>query len=346
VRALKYHGPGQIEVTEVTDPVLTPGGLVVTTAFAGVCGSDVRTWRHGSNRLSGPQVLGHETSGTIVESDVPGLPVGTRVAVCPGIPCLRCERCQSGNIVRCPHRRSLGYDLPGGLAERFAVPQEAVEVGNVVPLPAGLSLRAASIAEPLHTVLNGQERAGVRSGESVLVLGLGPIGTLHVAVARSRGATAMATDLLPERVASAADFLGTAGLFANDGGVDALVEATGRNEWDTVIVAAGSPRAVQMAAEVVAPGGRVLVFGGLPASSAIVGIDLNDLHYRQTSVIGSFGGTPRLFRVAVNWLSTSDLPLERFVTATYPLEAAPDAFAACERGEGLKTSVAVGAFDA
>jgi L-iditol 2-dehydrogenase len=342
MRALVYRRPGFIEVSDVPEPVLPRGGVIVASAFAGVCGSDVRSWRHGSPRLRGEQVLGHEVSGTVVDSDVPALPVGTRVTVCPGASCLRCETCQRGGAIWCPNRRSLGYDFPGGMAERFAVPAAAVELGSVVPVPPALTLRVASLAEPLHTVLNGQDRAGVGPADSVLVVGLGPIGALHVAVAASRGAElAVGVDRLPERVAAASAVLGPEAARELPADPAAVRDWAPRGGWDVVVVAAGAVAAVELALAVAAPGGRVLAFGGMPADRSVVPVDMNRIHYQQLELVGAFGGSPELFRRAVGWLSRSTLDLNRLVTATVPLEQAPEAFARCEAGVGLKTSVEI-----
>ena len=118
MKAAVLHGPDDLRVESVPDPDLPPGGVVIRPVTVGVCGSDVRTWRHGSPRLRGPQVLGHETGGVVVESDVESLPVGTAVAVCPGAPCLECPFCAAGHHNLCGRRAVLGYDLPGGMAER------------------------------------------------------------------------------------------------------------------------------------------------------------------------------------------------------------------------------------
>jgi L-iditol 2-dehydrogenase len=344
VRALLYREPGHIEVTDVDEPKLPAGGVVISSAFAGVCGSDITSWRHGSQRLKGPQVLGHEVSGTIIESDAAQLPVGLEVTVCPGISCQRCEQCQAGGAIWCPNRRSLGYDFAGGMAERFAVPVEAVELGSVVRVPSGLSLRAASLAEPLHTVINGQDRADINSRDCVLVIGLGPIGTLHSAVARSRGAApVIAIDVLEERVEAAASVLGSGGIRVSPGDARTVRGWAPRNGWDVVVVAAGVAPAMQLALDVVAPGGRVLAFAGMPADKASVPIDMNRVHYQQLRIIGAFGGNPEGFRRAVRWLAESRLPLDRFITTAVPLSDAVSAFELCERGVGLKTSIAVDA---
>lgn len=341
--ALQYQKPGLIQIRDLPEPTLPEGGVVVRTAFAGVCGSDIRSWRHGNARLMGPQVLGHEVSGTIEKSDVAHLPVGMHVTVCPGMSCQRCAVCQRGGAVWCPHRLSLGYDLPGGMAERFSLPPLAVELGTIVPVPDSLSLRAASLAEPLHTVINGQDRAAIDSTDSVLVIGLGPIGTLHTAVARSRGAShVLGVDVLTERVQTAGKFLGSADVQVAPSDPDALRSLAPRDGWDVVVLAAGAAAAVDTAIQAVAPGGRILAFAGMPAAASAVPIDVNRLHYKQLSLVGAFGGSPATFLRAVDWLAESELAVDDLVTTTFPLEEAEDAFAHCERGVGLKTSIAVG----
>src|SRR5690242_4388388 len=161
MKAAVLHGPDDLRVESVPDPELPPGGVVIRPVTVGVCGSDVRTWRHGSPRLRGPQVLGHETGGVVVESDVESLPVGTAVAVCPGAPCLECPFCAAGHHNLCGRRAVLGYDLPGGMAERCAVPHAWIRSGGVVPLPAGLPVEHGAVAEPVHTILNGQDEARI-----------------------------------------------------------------------------------------------------------------------------------------------------------------------------------------
>lgn len=341
MRAVVFHAPGEVSVDDVAAPQLTPGGLLVETSYVGVCGSDVRTWRHGNARIRGEQTLGHEVSGVIVESDASGYEVGTRVAVCPGVPCFVCDPCQRGWHNLCLNRRVLGYDFPGGMAERFAVPAEAVRGGCVVPLPDSLSTEHAALAEPLHTVLNGQDRAGTAAGESVLVLGLGPIGTFHAAVAASRDAApVLGLDPLPQRAEAAAAVLGGgAAEVLDDEMKEGLRERGGSLGWDVVVVATAAHPAFHLAVEVVAPRGRVLAFSGLPASAAMVDVDLSRLHYKEIELIGAFGGTPRYYREAVRWLERTDIDLDRMVGNLIPLSVAVDAFERVERGEGLKTLI-------
>lgn len=343
MRAVVLHGPDDLRVEDVAEPVLPPGGLLIRPAFLGICGSDVRSWRHGSPRIEGPQVLGHEISGRVVASDTSGIAVGTPVAVCPGAPCGDCRACSAGRGNLCAQRRVFGYDLPGGMAELLAVPADWVRNGGVVGLDAGRSLDYGALVEPLHTVLNGQEQARIADGDSVLVLGLGPIGVLHVASARSRGAApVVGVDPDRARVSAAGEILGAADVEPMDDGWVGRVRArVGGGRFDVVVVAVGSREAVAQAIDLTEAGGRILAFAGMAPGHHVMDVDLNGLHYRQLSLVGTFGGTPAHFRRAVSWLGGSTLDVGAYAPLRFGLSDALDAFASVERGDGLKTLLAI-----
>ena len=308
----------------------------------GICGSDVRTWRHGSPRLTAPQVPGHEFAGTVVATDVPAIPAGTRVAVCPGAPCAACRACRAGHGNLCPRRRVLGYDLPGALAELVAIPADWVETGGVVTLDATAPIERGALIEPLHTVINGHDVVAIRTGEAVLVLGLGPIGVLHVAYGRSAGATVVGFDPNADRVERAARILGedTVGQM-DDGWMDRARRAVQGHGFDVVITAVGAADAITTAIDLVEPGGRVLAFAGLPPETRTIGLDMNDLHYRQVSVAGAFGGTPGTFRRAAAWFERTSFDVAAFTPLRFGLDQAVDAFEAVGAGRGLKAIVEV-----
>lgn len=339
MKAVVLHGPGDLRVDDVATPVLPPGGLIVRPIYVGICGSDVRTWRHGSPRIVGPQVPGHEFAGIVADSDVAAFPVGTPVAVCPGAPCGSCRACDAGRANLCQRRRVLGYDLPGAMAEQVAVPADWLRTNGVVALDPNRPIELGAFVEPLHTVLNGQDAARIGHGDHVLVLGLGPIGVLHIASARSRGAaTSVGVDPDPGRVAIALTLLGDGHAVGMDDGWPARLRAgLDGGGFDVIIVASGAARALSTAMDLVEPGGRVLAFAGLPAGAPAFPLDLHALHYRQLSMIGAFGGTPSTFRRAAAWLATADLDVQRFAPSRFPLDEALAAFGSAERGLGLKT---------
>jgi L-iditol 2-dehydrogenase len=343
LKAVMFHAPGDLRLEEVQEPALPAGGVVVRTRTVGICGSDIRTWQHGSPRLRLPQVLGHELAGVIERSDVPALPEGTAVAVCPSAPCRRCRWCTAGIHNLCGTRTVLGYDTPGGMAEAFAVGPAWIENGSVVSVGGRVAERHAALAEPLHTVLNGQDRAAVGPFDAVLVLGLGPIGALHLAVARSRGAqVVVGADPSPERVAMAAALVPDVPALTMDGGWEArATELAGPDGFDAVIVAAPSKAAFAGAIALAGPMGRILAFAGLPQNDPGVDVDMNRVHYKQLSIVGAFGGSPAWFRRAVDWLAATDLDLDRFVLDRFPLADALGAFEHVRAGRGLKTLIDV-----
>ncbi len=343
MNAVVLHGPGDLRVEVLADPVLPRGGVLVRPAFIGICGSDVRTWRHGSPRIRGSQVMGHEFAGTVVASDVAGLDVGTAVAVCPGAPCGICRACMAGRSNLCQQRLVLGYDLPGGMAELVAVPAAWIQTGGVVTLDPTQPMAYGALVEPLHTVLNGQDQARVGDGDAVLVLGLGPIGVLHLAAARSRGASlVIGVDPHADRVGIARSIVPGAEVEPMDDGWQARVRTTLDGAgFDVVIVAVGAQAALDTAVEMTEPGGRILAFAGLTPGSHEWPLDMNTVHYRQLSVVGAFGGTPAHFRRAAAWLATTDFDVAAYTPTRFALDDALAAFASAERGHGLKTLLVV-----
>lgn len=345
MKAVVLHGPNDLRVEEIVEPTLPPGGILVRPAFAGICGSDVRTWRHGSPRIRGTQVMGHEFAGFVVASDAEDVEVGTRVAVCPGAPCSMCRACAADHANLCAERSVLGYDMPGGMAELVAVPADWVRTGGVVTLDPERPIELGALVEPLHTVLNGHDQGRIAAGDTVLVLGLGPIGVLHVASARSRGATlVIGIDPDAARVTAARHVLGALDIEPMDvGWQDRVTARVDGGSFDVVVVAVGSRQALASAIDLTAPGGRILAFAGMAPGSHTIELDMNVLHYRQLSVVGAFGGTPSHFRRAAAWLSTSTFDVAAFTPLRFDLDDALAAFASVERGDGLKTLLAINA---
>lgn len=347
MKAVVLHGPGDLRFEDIVEPTLPPGGILVRPAFAGICGSDVRTWRHGSPRIRGTQVMGHEFAGHVTASDVADVLVGTPVAVCPGAPCGVCRACSAGNANLCAHRSVLGYDLPGGMAELVAVPADWIRTGGVVALDPARPVEYGALVEPLHTVLNGQDQARIADGDSVLVLGLGPIGVLHVASARSRGAApVVGVDPDEARVAVARRILGAPDIGPMVDGWQARARArVDGGGFDVVVVAVGSRQAVAGAIELTQAGGRILAFAGMPPASQMLELDMNALHYRQLSIAGAFGGTPEHFGRAAAWLRGSTFDVAAFSPLRFALADAVEAFASVQRGDGLKTLLEIGPAD-
>ncbi|MER7835901.1 L-idonate 5-dehydrogenase [Streptomyces sp. NPDC096040] len=257
--ACVIHGRGDLRVTELPVPDPGPSEAQVAVRYGGVCGSDLHYWRHGGVgdfRLREPMVLGHEVVGTALTGPLTGLPV----AVHPATPCGICPECADGRRNVCRDTRYLGSaarfpHVQGGFAARLAVPAEQLR-----PLPEGLPLRRAALAEPLSVALHAVRRAGTVAGRHVLVTGAGPIGCLVVAALRAAGAARITvTDLLPEALR-----------YATVAGADTVVraddpaDARWPAEVDAAVEASGVAAGLDACLRLVRRGGVVVQLGMLP----------------------------------------------------------------------------------
>jgi L-iditol 2-dehydrogenase len=187
VKVARFYAPGDIRIEEAPEPVPGPGELKIKVHNCSTCGTDLKIFRFGHHHIDPPRVIGHEIAGRIVEvgSEVDGWAPGDRVQVIAAIPCGECPDCERGWMTVCPNQRSMGYHYDGGFAEYMIVPHSVLKVDGLNRIPDSLSYAEASVAEPLACVLNGQELAGVGDGDVVVVVGAGPIGCLHVRLARA-----------------------------------------------------------------------------------------------------------------------------------------------------------------
>jgi L-iditol 2-dehydrogenase len=153
------------------------------------CGTDVKILKFGHHHIVPPRVMGHEIAGEVAElgAGVSAWSVGDRVQIIAAIPCGQCRECLAGRVTVCPNQESMGYHYDGGFAEFLVIPAKVLTVNGVNRIPEGVSFAEASVAEPLACVLNGQKLARVGEGDDVVVVGSGPIGCLHVRLARARG---------------------------------------------------------------------------------------------------------------------------------------------------------------
>jgi L-iditol 2-dehydrogenase len=298
VRALLYHGPGDLRVEEVPRPEPGPGDVLVQVEVALTDGTDAKAFRRGHPLLleEVPSPFGHEFCGLDVET-------GRRVVAANSAPCGECAPCGRGEETLCENLRPF---LNGAYAEFVLVP-ERIASRNLLPVPAGLAPEVAALTEPLACCLHGIERAEVEPGRTVAVLGPGPIGLMLCAAAKDAGARVVVVGGRPERRELAREF----GAEPGDGrGADIVVEAVGTAEaWHDAV-------------ELVRPGGTVVFFGGRE-----VAVDTFRLHYEELTLRGAFHHTPRLVRAALTFLASGAHPWERLVTHRVGLEGVAGLFA-------------------
>jgi L-iditol 2-dehydrogenase len=344
MRVVRFHAPRDVRVEDAPEPSAGPGDLVIRVRNCSMCGTDAKIWRSGHPNLRPPRVLGHEVAGEVVEvgAGARGWSVGDRVQVIAAIPDGSCHACRRGRMTVCPGQETIGYQYDGGFAERMRVPAKVLAVDGVNRVPQGLSFAEASVAEPLACVINGQEQARVGHGDTVVVVGAGPIGCLHVRLARARGAgRVFLTELNPRRLELAAGLVAPDEVIAAEAAdtVAAVGKLTDGRGADVVIVAAASGRAQEDALRMAARGGTVSFFGGLPRDRPTITVDANIVHYREVGIVGANGSSPAHNRRALELIASGAVPVADLITHRLPLERAIEGIHTVTRGEAIKVTV-------
>ncbi|GAB3378473.1 alcohol dehydrogenase catalytic domain-containing protein [Amycolatopsis echigonensis] len=344
MQALRWHAKGKLCLDDVGAPAAPkPGQAVIAVSFCGICGTDLHEFVHGPNLirtgahpLTGvkpPITLGHEMSGTVVAlgSPVPGIEVGTRVAVDPCLRCGVCRWCLHGEYHICAKGGSVGLASDGGFASHATVPVE-----GLVPIPDGVSDQLAALAEPLAVGLHAIRRTTVQPGDNVLLLGAGPIGVAALLAAKLAGAAGIyVSEPVHARARTAAE-LGATEVY-DPATTDVRREVflrTGRVGPDVVVEATGRPELVQLAVTTVRRGGRAVLCG---ISGAETALPITQIVPFERTILGSLGYNHDIPRV-LDLMATGRLDATPLLTGVRPLSAGADAFAelAADRGNHLK----------
>ena len=312
MRVAMYYNNRDVRLEEMPAPSIGPKELLVRVEASGICGSDVMEWYR---IQKAPLVLGHEVAGTVdqVGTEVEGYNEGDRLVVTHHVPCNTCHYCLSGHHTVCDTLRQTTFD-PGGFSEYLRVPEINVERG-VFPVPAGVSFGEASFAEPLACVLRGQRRANLQPGQSVLVLGSGLAGLLHINLARALGAgRIVATDMADYRLEAARRFGADAAFSATEDVPARLSQVNDGRLADLVIVSTGAPPALLQALQSVDRGGTVLFFAPTEPG-VIVPVPVNDVFFRNdVTLTTTYAGAPADLSAALEMIGTRRVQVEDMIT--------------------------------
>ncbi|PWU50684.1 alcohol dehydrogenase [Micromonospora globispora] len=344
MKVVRFHAPGDVRIEDAPEPTPGPGEVKIRVRNCSTCGTDVKIWRFGHHHIDPPRVMGHEVAGEVTEvgAEVTGWQPGDRVQVIAAIPCGRCDQCRRGRMTVCPNQESIGYHYDGGFAQHMVVPAKVLAVDGLNRIPDGVSFAEASVTEPLACVLNGQELARVGEGDDVVVIGSGPIGCLHVRLARARGATRITlVDLNRDRLDMAAALVAPDATVcaAETDPVDAVLKLTDGAGADVVIIAAASGAAQEQALQMVGRQGRISFFGGLPKDKPVIALDANLVHYRELTIVGANGSSPAHNKAALQLIASGAVPVADLITDRLPLENALEAFDIVSRGAGIKVTI-------
>lgn len=341
MKAAVFRGPGRLAVEEIAGPELTPDSAILTVEACGICGSDLRTYSSGM-RIDRPwQVLGHEVAGTVVAvgAEVRHLTVGQPLAIAADVSCGACWYCRRALFNLCDQHQILGTHFAGGLAEQLWLAPAILARGIYHPIPAGVSFVEAAMAEPAASVIASQEQAGIQLGDTVVVIGAGPIGCLHVEIARARGARTIMVERNAARLAFAREMGAEFGVDTREEDPVARVRAiTGGLGADVAIVAAPSAEAQEQAVRMVRKRGTVVLFGGLPRNDPLTHLDGNSIHYGELRVIGAFSYHPSHHAKALDYIARGQISARRYITR-YSLADVVQAFEAAKGGSAIKVII-------
>jgi len=326
--AAVLQAPRRLELLTRPTPVARRGEAVVRIAATAVCHTDLEiyTGRHPGVRL--PVVMGHEATGVVeaVGDGVARVQPGQAVLLNPIIACGACDSCARGHGNLCRNAGLFGREMDGSLAEHVVLPES-----YLYPLPAHVPLAAATLIETLATVRHAQERARIAPGESVVVLGQGVAGLLHTQLAKLSGACpVVAVSRSPWKLELArrrhADRVVNS---AHEDAIAAVREATAGRGADVVVDAAGDPALIAPAIEMLAPGGRLLVYG--ISHRPVPDFTTFPLYFKELTLYGSRALTPGDFAPAIDLVASGAVDVDGFITASYPLERVAAAFEEYER---------------
>ncbi len=312
MRVAMWYNNRDVRVEEIPIPQIGPGEMLVRIIASGICGSDVMEWY----RLDrAPLVLGHEIAGEVVEvgEGVDKYKVGDRIAVAHHVPCNTCFYCQGGHPTVCDTLRRTNFE-PGGFAEYVRLPAINVDRG-VFLLPDEVSLEEATFVEPLACILRGQRQANLQAGQSVLVIGSGISGLLHIQLARALAAGhIVAVDISDYRLEAARRFGADVAVDADNFSAEQLREVTDGCLADLVIVCTGAVPAITQALQSVERGGTVLFFA--PTTPGVtVPLSINDLFWRtERTLTTSYAGSPADYEAALRLIHARRVPVLEMIT--------------------------------
>jgi L-iditol 2-dehydrogenase len=337
MRVAMYYSNSDVRLEEVPKPEIGPGEFLMKVMACGICGSDVLEWYR---MRSAPRVLGHEATGVIAEvgEGVERYRVGDRVFVSHHVPCGECRYCRSGHETACETLHRTNYD-PGGFAEYVRVPRINVERG-VYPLPEKISFEEGTFIEPLGCVIRGQGLAQVGGGDTVLVLGSGVSGILHIQLAKLRGAgMVIATDVNEYRLRAAERFGADAVVNAGEDVTEWVLKLNGGRPADRVIVCTGASSASHQALRCVDRGGKILFFA-VPGPGESVRVPFSEFWRNEITVLTSYGAAPGDLRKALELLAGGLVNVRDMITHRLGLAEAGLGFrVAAEAGESLKVII-------
>jgi L-iditol 2-dehydrogenase len=325
--------PGEIELQETAIPEPREGEMLIEVKSSLTCGTDLKAFIRGHSYIPMPGPFGHEFSGIVVEKGkgTAKFKVGDPIMGVHSAPCLDCSYCRKGLYNLCENLMST--KVLGAFSEYLLLPKHVVKQ-NIFKKPKTMGFSEAAFLEPLACVVHGMEPLGIKKNDTVFIIGAGPIGLLHLILAKSKGAKVMITGLEEERLKTAKK-LGADLVFDPSQTIKSVRDFTEGIGADFIFECTGQPDIWEAAVEYVRKGGTVVLFGGCK-SGAIVKFNAERLHYDAITLKGTFHFTPHDVTKAFGLLTKKKVDVRKLISGTYPLKDIRDVFAKLAKGDGIK----------
>lgn len=343
MRAVVLSGPNNFAPMEIEKPVIGDSDILLEMKKAAICGTDMRILNGTKTKgVRYPSVIGHEICGVVCEvgKNVTQFQVGDKVAVANVIPCGSCPACLAGRENACMNRKAIGYEFNGGFEEYVFIPEIAIKSGNIVKLPEEISFTAGALIEPLSCCIRGLKNAGTGFNDTVLIVGAGPIGLMHMQLAKIVGAKQVIVSEPNKMRRKVALELGADKVVdpTEENLEKIIMDATNGMGADVIIMAIGVPALVNSTLKLCKKGGTVNLFAGFAGTGECT-IEVNTIHYNEINVNGSTAYKREDYLEAADMVISKKINLDKIATHTFKIEEFQQAYEMCKSGEGLKVLI-------
>lgn len=338
MKAAVFLGKKSIEIQDRKIPSINNDEILIKVAAAGICGTDVKIY-NGEKKVETPKIIGHEFSGVVFETgkNVRGFSSGERVAVEPIIPCGSCYSCTSGRLNLCLSRPTIGYEFDGAFAEYVRIPESALKAGNVVKLPEEVSFEEGAFAEPIAACINGNKKLRQEKGSVLWIIGDGPIGLIHIQLSKLIGIEKIILSGTDDEKLLTGKKIGADCTInvLKENVKEKILDITRGEGVNQVIIGANSVKIVNETLSLIKKGGVMIIFAGFSPDSKTT-IDLNTIHYREISILGSSGHSVRELQEAIDLMRNKKLNVKSLITHKLTLDEVEKGIKLKEEQKGIK----------